>query len=137
MSSPFTSWSNFTFANLVHLAGIFLVALLLNRLLRILTKLLVRPATSQSRAAQSREQQTRTVSGVLYSAGSRVVWAVAILTSLSEFGINVPASRNGAGFDQALHLGATIARAGTRAVYRATGRKVGEENARYARAGNG
>ena len=56
---------------------------------------------------------------------------------LSEFGINVPASRNGAGFDQALHLGATIARAGTRAVYRATGRKVGEENARYARAGNG
>jgi hypothetical protein len=56
---------------------------------------------------------------------------------LSEFGINVPASRNSAGFDQALHLGATIARAGTRAVYRATGRKVGEENARYARAGNG
>jgi moderate conductance mechanosensitive channel len=89
MSSPFTSWSNFTFANLVHLAGIFLVALLLNRLLRILTKLLVRPATSQSRVAQSREQQTRTVSGVLYSAGSKVVWAVAILTSLSEFGINV------------------------------------------------
>jgi moderate conductance mechanosensitive channel len=89
MSSPFTSWSNFTFANLVHLAGIFLVALLLNRLLRILTKLLVRPATSQSRVAQSREQQTRTVSGVLYSAGSKVVWAVAILTALSEFGINV------------------------------------------------
>jgi small-conductance mechanosensitive channel len=89
MSSPFTSWSNFTFANLVHLAGIFLVALLLNRLLRIVTKLLVRPAASQSRVAQSREQQTRTVSGVLYSAGSKVVWAVAILTALSEFGINV------------------------------------------------
>ncbi len=89
MSSPFTSWSNFSLVNVLHLAGIFLVALVLNRLLRILTKLLVRPAASQSRVAQSREQQTRTVSGVLYSAGSKIVWAVAILTALSEFGINV------------------------------------------------
>ncbi len=89
MSSPFTAWSNFTFANLLHLAGILVIALVLNRLLRILTKLLVRPATSQSRVAQSREQHTRTVSGVLYSAGSKVVWGVALLTALSEFGINV------------------------------------------------
>jgi moderate conductance mechanosensitive channel len=89
MSNPFTPWSNFSLANVLHLAGIVLVVLVLNRLLRILTKLLVRPATSQSRVAQSREQQTRTVSGVLYSAGSKIVWAVAILTALSEFGINV------------------------------------------------
>jgi moderate conductance mechanosensitive channel len=89
MSSPFTPWSNFSVANVLHLAGIFLVALILNRLLRVLTKLLIRPATSQSRVAQNREQQTRTVSGVLYSAGSKIVWAVAILTALSEFGINV------------------------------------------------
>jgi moderate conductance mechanosensitive channel len=89
MSSPFTSWSNFSLVNVLHLAGIFLIALVLNRLLRILTKLLVRPAASQSRVAQSREQQTRTVSGVLYSAGSKIVWAVALLTALSEFGINV------------------------------------------------
>jgi small-conductance mechanosensitive channel len=89
MSSPFISWSSFSLVNVLHLAGIFLIALVLNRLLRILTRLLIRPATSQSRVAQSREQQTRTVSGVLYSAGSKIVWAVAILTALSEFGINV------------------------------------------------
>jgi small-conductance mechanosensitive channel len=89
MSSPFHLWSNFTLANVVHLAGIVVVALVLNRLLRVLTKLLIRPATSQSRVAQGREQQTRTVSGVLYSAGSKIVWAVALLTALPEFGINV------------------------------------------------
>jgi len=89
MSSSFTVWPNFTVANLVHLLIIFIIALVLNRLLRILTKLLVRPAASQSRAAQSREQQTRTVAVILYSAGSKIVWAVAILMALYEIGINV------------------------------------------------
>jgi moderate conductance mechanosensitive channel len=89
MSSPFTAWSNFSFANVLHLGAILLIALVINRLLRVVTKLLIRPAPSQSRAAQNREQQTRTVAGVLYSAGSKIVWAVAILTALSEFGINV------------------------------------------------
>jgi small-conductance mechanosensitive channel len=89
MSSPFTTWSSFSLANVLHLAAILIIALILNRLLRVLTKLLVRPAASQSRVAQSREQQTRTLAGVLYSAGSKIVWAVAILTALSEFGINV------------------------------------------------
>jgi moderate conductance mechanosensitive channel len=89
MPSSFTTWSNFTFVNLLHLLVIFVVALILNRLLRVLTKLAVRPATSQSRVAQSREQQTRTVAGILYSAGSKIVWAAAILTALAEVGINV------------------------------------------------
>jgi small-conductance mechanosensitive channel len=89
MSNPFTTWSNFSVANILHLVAILLIALVLNRLLRVLTTLLIRPATSQSRAAQSREQQTRTVAGVLYSACSRIVWAVAILTAMTEFGINV------------------------------------------------
>jgi small conductance mechanosensitive channel len=89
MSSYFTSWSSFSLANLVHLVAIFIIALVLNRLLRVLTTLVVRPAASQSRVAQSREQQTRTVAGILYSAGSKIVWAVAILTALAEFGINV------------------------------------------------
>jgi hypothetical protein len=56
---------------------------------------------------------------------------------LAEFGVNVPASRNSGGFDQALHLSATMARAATRVVYRAAGRKVGTENARFAGAENG
>src|SRR5208282_4038650 len=89
MSSPFIAWPNFTLANVLHIAVILAIALILNRLLRVLTKLLIRPATSLSRVAQSREQQTRTVAGVLYSAGSKIVWAVAILTVVPEFGINV------------------------------------------------
>jgi len=89
MSIPFTHWSNFAFPNALHLIAILVIALLLNRLLRIMTNLLVKPASSQTRVAQIREQQTRTVAGVLFSAGSKVVWAVAILTALPEFGLNI------------------------------------------------
>ncbi|MGB8457063.1 MAG: mechanosensitive ion channel family protein, partial [Candidatus Acidiferrum sp.] len=38
--------------------------------------------------AQVREQQTRTLAGVLYSAGSKVVWFVALLTASYNVGIN-------------------------------------------------
>src|SRR5262249_17239722 len=42
-----------------------------------------------TRQSQLREQQTRTLAGVLYSTGSRVVWVVAVLTALGEFHINI------------------------------------------------
>src|SRR5271166_7111935 len=89
MPSSFTAWSNFTFANLLHLVVIFVIALVVNRLLRVLTDLVIRAASSQSRVAQSREQQTRTVALILYSTGSKIVWGAAILTAVAEFGINV------------------------------------------------
>ena len=88
MLSPFTHWSNFAFPNVLHLLAILVIALVLNGLLRVMTNLLVKPAGSQTRVAQIREQQTRTLAGVLFSAGSKVVWAVAILTALPEFGIS-------------------------------------------------
>jgi small conductance mechanosensitive channel len=92
MSSTFIHWPEFTATLLVELASIFVVALLLNRFLRVMTNLLIQRATSQSRTAQAREQQTRTVAGVLYSAGSKVVWVVALLTALDKVHINpVPA----------------------------------------------
>jgi small-conductance mechanosensitive channel len=72
----------------LEIIGIFLVALLVNHFLRVLTKLLIKPAAAASRAAQVREQQTRTVAGVLYSAGSKVVWVIALLTALDKVGIN-------------------------------------------------
>jgi small conductance mechanosensitive channel len=65
-----------------------MVALLVNRFLRVMTNLLVKPAATQARAAQVREQQTRTLAGVLYSAGSKVVWVIALLTALDKVGIN-------------------------------------------------
>jgi moderate conductance mechanosensitive channel len=89
MSSLLSHLPDFTAANLLHLIIIFGVALLLVRLLRTSTNLLIKPADSEARAAKTREQQTRTVAGVLYDAGSKVIWAVALLTAAEEIGINV------------------------------------------------
>jgi moderate conductance mechanosensitive channel len=83
---------NFTLSNALHLLGILITALVLNRVLRAFTNLLIKPAATQTRTAQLREQQTRTVAGILYSTGSKVIWVVALLTSLGEFGIDVTAA---------------------------------------------
>jgi small-conductance mechanosensitive channel len=85
----FTHWSEFTLRNGLHVLGIIAVALILNRLLRVVTNLVIKRAASQTRAAQAREQQTRTLAGILFSAGTKVVWGIALLTVMPEFGINV------------------------------------------------
>jgi small-conductance mechanosensitive channel len=89
MSSLLAYVPNFTVSNLLHLVGILLVALILNHLLRLITNLIIKPGSSQTRAAQAREQQTRTLAGVVYSTGNKVVWAVALITAVQEFGVNV------------------------------------------------
>ena len=89
MSSSHLHWLEFTVANALHLAGIVAIALILSRLLRVMTNLLIKRAVSPARVAQIREQQTRTLASVLYSAGSKAIWGIAILTALPEFGINV------------------------------------------------
>ncbi|HMI53575.1 MAG TPA: mechanosensitive ion channel family protein [Candidatus Saccharimonadales bacterium] len=88
MPSLLNFWSTLTIYAVLDLFLIFLVALLVNRFLRVMTELLVKPAATQARAAQIREQQTRTLAGVLYSAGSKVVWVIALLTALDKVGIN-------------------------------------------------
>jgi moderate conductance mechanosensitive channel len=89
MPNTITHWSEFSLRNGLHLLGIIAVALILNRLLRVVTNLVIKRAASQTRAAQMREQQTRTLAGLLFSAGTKIVWAIALLTALPEFGINV------------------------------------------------
>ncbi len=89
MSSLLAQLPGITVTSLFHLIIIFLLALLLNRLLHLVTGFIVKPASSQTRASQAREQQTRTLALVVYSAGSKVVWGVALLTAAQEFGINV------------------------------------------------
>ena len=59
------------------------------RLLKAFTNRLVEAAKSSTRIAQMREQQTRTMAGILYSAGISIIVAVSILTALPEFGFNV------------------------------------------------
>jgi small-conductance mechanosensitive channel len=89
MPSPFNHWLELTVPNGLRLLGIMVIALVLNRLLRALTNLVIKPAAAQTRQSQLREQQTRTLAGVLYNALSKVVWAVALLTSLHEFNIDI------------------------------------------------
>ena len=89
MSSLLSEIPALSVSNLLHILGIVIAAILINRLLRLITKLIVKPAASQTRAAQAREQQTRTLSGVVYSGGSKVVWALALLMAAQEFGVNV------------------------------------------------
>jgi moderate conductance mechanosensitive channel len=89
MPSPFNHWLDLAVPNGLRLLGILVLALVLNRLLRALTNLIIKQAATQTRHAQLREQQTRTLAGVLYGAASKVVWAVALLTSLNEFHINI------------------------------------------------
>jgi len=75
--------------NTLLLFGILVIALLLNRVMRAVSNLVIKHASGQGRTAQQREQQTRTLAGVLYGAGSKVVWVVALLTALSVFKINI------------------------------------------------
>jgi moderate conductance mechanosensitive channel len=89
MPSSFNHWLDSNLPNALHLLGIFVLALVLNRLLRAVTNLVIKQASAPGRSAQLREQQTRTLAGVLYSAGSRVVWVVALLTALHEFNIDI------------------------------------------------
>jgi len=88
MTSLSIHWPDLTLSAILDLAAIFLIALLVNRFLRVMANLMIKPAATQSRAAQVREQQTRTLAGVLYGSGSKVVWFVALLTALDKIGIN-------------------------------------------------
>src|SRR5260370_29634715 len=87
MSSLLSYFPDASVAVFFRLVAILIVALVVNRLLRLITNLLIKPAASEARAAKAREQQTRTVAVVLYSAGSKIVWGVALLTAASEFRI--------------------------------------------------
>jgi small conductance mechanosensitive channel len=73
----------------LRILAILLIAFILTRMLKALTRRLVQLAKSQTRVAQMREQQTRTVAGVLYSIGLTLTVATAILMTLPEFGFNI------------------------------------------------
>ena len=88
MSSFLSFFSQPAVSTTLYLVLIVFAALLVNRFLRALSNLLVKPATSSARMAQVREQQTRTLARVLYSAASMAVWIVAVLTAMDKVGIN-------------------------------------------------
>lgn len=73
----------------VRVLFIAVLAVVVVRIIRELTNRLVQISKVHTRIAQMREQQTRTVAGVLYSIGATITIAVAILMALPEFGFNV------------------------------------------------
>lgn len=92
MPNSVNNWldlANLPIPTAIRLVGILVLALIVNRLLRAQTKLITKPAVTQTRQAQLREQQTRTLAGIVYSAGSKVVWVIAILTALAVLKINI------------------------------------------------
>jgi small-conductance mechanosensitive channel len=90
MSSPLTLTNSLTFMIYgLHLVAIFVLALICLRLLRGATNKMVKPAATQTKVSQQREQQVRAFADKLYSIGSRLIWILAVVTALPEFGISV------------------------------------------------
>jgi len=84
-------WTDFALGHGIRLALILLVALILNRVLRTVTRRLIPAAGAEGlgRIARVREQHVKTLAGLLYSAGTAVIVIGAILTALPELGFNV------------------------------------------------
>lgn len=84
-------WTDFAVADGLRLGAIFVIALILNRILRVLTRRLIPAAGADGlgRIARMREQHVKTLSGLLYSAGTAIIAVGAILTALPVFGFNV------------------------------------------------
>ena len=89
MSPTLTHWFDVARNHGIRILVIVVLAFILNRILRALTSHIVVPAKTQTRVAQAREQQTRTLAGVLYSAGSIAILIGAILMTLPEFDFNI------------------------------------------------
>jgi moderate conductance mechanosensitive channel len=91
MTDHVFKWTEFALGHGTRLLAILLLAFILNRLLRGLTRRLIRAAEAESpvRPARMREQHTRTLAGVVYSGGTTIILIVAALTALPELGFNV------------------------------------------------
>jgi moderate conductance mechanosensitive channel len=90
MPSNLFKTTDFWLVHSLRLASIVLIALVLIRILRTVTRRLV-PTAGEGigRIARMREQHTKTLAGLLYSAGTAVIIVGAILTALPEFGFNI------------------------------------------------
>jgi small-conductance mechanosensitive channel len=89
MTESFSKWTEMAGTRGLRLLAIVLIALVLNRALKAATARMVTTARTPARAAQMREQQTRTIAALLYSVGTIVILIGAILAALPEFGFNV------------------------------------------------
>jgi moderate conductance mechanosensitive channel len=89
MSDSFVHWAETAGTRGLRVIVIAVIAIVLTRILKALTTRLVQISKANTRVAQIREQQTRTMAGLLYSVGSAVIVVLAFLFALPEFGFNV------------------------------------------------
>src|ERR1700724_1582190 len=89
MTDSFRTWLEIAGIRVLRILVIVFIAFVVARLLKSFTGRLVQSAKSPARVAQMREQQTRTMAALLYSVGVGLIVAIAILTTLPEFGFNV------------------------------------------------
>jgi len=87
------SWSDDTFDFVRHqfprIIGVFIIAFILTRLLKALSRRLSRLSNSQGLPSAMRSQQLRTISSVVYSVGLFIIFFVAALQVLPLLGINM------------------------------------------------
>ncbi len=89
MFEPFYRWMQFAGARGPRIVATVLIALLAIRGLRALSSRLVELAKTQTRVAQMREAQTRTMAGLAYGIGVTIVLAFALLEILNELGFAI------------------------------------------------
>jgi small-conductance mechanosensitive channel len=91
MANLLPHWTDLIIARSFRLLVIILLAFLASRLLRSFSRRLIAHASSDraSRPSRMREQQTRTVAGILYSAGMGVIFLLAALMAMREFNFDV------------------------------------------------
>jgi len=107
MNQSPTHWAEIIWTRGFRIAFIVALAFLLARIWKALTSRLVEISRARTRGAQLREQQTRTMAGLLNSVGTSIIAGVAILTVLPELGFNVtPVEATAAVASLALGFGA-------------------------------
>jgi moderate conductance mechanosensitive channel len=89
MTDSFSRWLEIAGKTGLRLAVILVFAILLTRMLKAVTARLVHLAKSSSRAGQMREQQTRTLAGLLYSIGAGVIGLIAVLMAFEVLGFDI------------------------------------------------
>ncbi len=89
MTDSLKHWMETAGTHGVRVLVIALIAIILGRILKAVTTRLVQSSKTPTRVAQMREQQTRTMAGLLYGVLRAIIVGVAILMALPEFGFNV------------------------------------------------
>lgn len=88
MTDSLARWTEIGLRGL-QLFAILLLGIILARILKALTSRLVQISKSQTRSGAMREQQTRTMAGLLYSVGLAIIFAVAVLMALRVLAFDV------------------------------------------------